>query len=41
MPVISSPSASAVSNSPLKKSSAAILRVLVLMVALSATTAPG
>ena len=39
--VMISSSASAVSYSPLKKSSAAILRLLVLTVAFSATTAAG
>src|SRR6266853_6999835 len=39
--VMISPSASAVENRPLKKSSAAMLRLLVLMVAPSASTAAG
>src|SRR5258707_13800223 len=39
--VMISPSASAVENKPLKKSSAAMLRLLVLIVASSASTAAG
>ena len=39
--VMISSSASAVSYSPLKKSSAAILRLLVITVAFNATTAAG
>src|SRR5712675_978560 len=39
--VMISPSASAVANRPLKKSSAAMLRLLVLIVAPSASTAAG